>query len=63
MKLDRYSAAIRLILLVALVVPGPGIAQQSATSYRVVTDERLKEPEPENWLFYRGTYDLSLIHI
>ena len=57
MKLDRYSAAIRLILLVALVVPGPGIAQQSATSYRVVTDERLKEPEAENWLFYRGTYN------
>ncbi|MEC9015611.1 MAG: PQQ-dependent dehydrogenase, methanol/ethanol family [Gemmatimonadota bacterium] len=57
MKLDRYSVAIRFIVLVALVIPKPGVAQQSATSYTVVTDERLKEPEPENWLFYRGTYN------
>ena len=57
MKLDRYSVAIRFIVLVALVVPQPGVAQQSTTSYTVVTDERLKEPEPENWLFYRGTYN------
>ena len=57
MKLDRYWAAIRLMFLIVLVMPGPGIAQQSAKSYRVVTDERLKEPEPENWLFYRGTYN------
>ena len=57
MKLDRYSVAIRFIVLVALVVPQLGVAQQSTTSYAVVTDERLKEPEPENWLFYRGTYN------
>ena len=57
MKLDRYSIAIRLILLAGLIAPRAGIAQQSPGSYRPVTDERLKAPEPENWLFYRGTYD------
>ena len=51
MKLDRYSIAIRLILLAGLIAPRAGIAQQSPGSYRPVTDERLKAPEPENWLF------------
>ena len=28
-----------------------------AAEYSRVTDERLLNPEPENWLMYRGTYD------
>ena len=28
-----------------------------SADYRAVTDERLKSPEPSNWLMYRGTYD------
>jgi alcohol dehydrogenase (cytochrome c) len=28
-----------------------------ASDYTVVTDDRLSNPEPENWLMYRGTYD------
>ena len=30
---------------------------QSPGDYRTVTDERLREPEPRNWLMYRRTYD------
>ena len=26
------------------------------TAYKPVTDERLANPEPENWLQYRGNY-------
>ena len=28
-----------------------------ASDYSVITDDRLNNPEPENWLMYRGTYD------
>ena len=28
-----------------------------ASDYSLVTDDRLNDPEPENWLMYRGTYD------
>lgn len=28
-----------------------------ASDYSLITDERLNNPEPENWLMYRGTYD------
>jgi alcohol dehydrogenase (cytochrome c) len=30
---------------------------QPATAYSTVTDARLRSPEPENWLMFRGTYD------
>jgi alcohol dehydrogenase (cytochrome c) len=32
-------------------------AQQPVTNYSPVTDARLLNPEPHNWLMYRGTYD------
>lgn len=40
------------ILAAALLVPHAGAGAQP----RPVTDERLKDPEPENWLMYRGNY-------
>ena len=43
-------------LLCALAVAVLGTATTSA-EYSPVTDERLLNPEPENWLMYRGTYD------
>ena len=43
-------------LLCALAVAVLGTASTSA-EYSPVTDERLLNPEPENWLMYRGTYD------
>ena len=39
---------------------GPTLAGQDAasqTAYSSVTDERLRNPAPEDWLMYRGTYD------
>jgi alcohol dehydrogenase (cytochrome c) len=33
------------------------VAAQSLDNYRAVTDARLLNPEPENWLMYRRTYD------
>ena len=32
-------------------------AAGSLAEYAPVTDERLRDPAPENWLMYRGTYD------
>ena len=57
MRLGRYSVAIRLVFLIVLLMPGQAAGQDPDISYRTVTDERLKQPEPENWLFYRGTYN------
>ena len=35
------------------------LAGQPVSSYKSVTDERLENPEPHNWLMYRGNYDSS----
>ena len=43
-------------LLVLCLLPVAGSAD-SPPSYSPVTAERLLEPEPRNWLMYRGTYD------
>jgi alcohol dehydrogenase (cytochrome c) len=40
------------MLLIASIALAQGIE-----NYSPVTAERLLEPEPENWLMYRGTYD------
>ena len=52
-------AAIRLVVGTALaaVAPTAAPAAQEPTPYSPVTDERLREPEPDNWLMYRRTYD------
>lgn len=36
--------------------PAPASAWQGVVSYRPVTQERMENPEPENWLSYRGNY-------
>jgi alcohol dehydrogenase (cytochrome c) len=42
----------------AAMAPAPRAkATEGATSYAPVTDQRLVNPEPENWLMYRRTYD------
>lgn len=42
----------------ALALCAVGLAQNDESrSYSTVTDERLANPEPENWLQYRNTYD------
>ncbi|MGD2046806.1 MAG: PQQ-dependent dehydrogenase, methanol/ethanol family [Gemmatimonadota bacterium] len=46
------------LLAVALVAaPLPALARQSTQAYSPVTQDRLSNPEPENWLSYRGTQD------
>ena len=42
----------------AAMAPAPRAkATEGSTSYAPVTDQRLVNPEPENWLMYRRTYD------
>jgi alcohol dehydrogenase (cytochrome c) len=42
----------------AAMAPAPHAkATMEPTSYAPVTDQRLVNPEPENWLMYRRTYD------
>ncbi len=55
--MNRFDWPIRstLVLLTAAasLAPAPAVGQ----SYASVTDERLVDPEPENWLSYRGNYN------
>ncbi len=46
--------------LAALALPplaAPAMAQAPIKSYTPVTQDRLSNPEPQNWLMYRRTYD------
>jgi len=43
--------------LVSVLTRPSEIRARQATGYVPVTDERLREPEPGNWLMYRRTYD------
>ena len=49
MKMLRYAAVLGLGLL-------PLVATAQAGDYSTVTDARLTNPEPENWLMTRGNY-------
>jgi alcohol dehydrogenase (cytochrome c) len=51
------AATFAAFLLTSLLTSTPASAQRAPASYRPVTSERLLSPEPENWLFYRGTQD------
>lgn len=51
-----FNLAIAVALGVTLILTGPLIAVQRPT-YAPVTSERLLDPEPRNWLMYRGAYN------
>ena len=53
------NRAVRCEILVIFVLGAiPAVASgHAAQSYSPVTDQRLVDPEPENWLMYRRTYD------
>ena len=53
---DRSGLSIALGALLLGSVWTPGAAQLVG-DYSPVTDERLRNPEPENWLMFRRTYD------
>ena len=40
----------------ATALTGASAQSSKLTTYKPVTDERLANPEPENWLQYRGSY-------
>ena len=44
-------------LLVSLFGFAPALVSAQQQDYTPVTAQRLLQPEPENWLMYRGTYD------
>jgi alcohol dehydrogenase (cytochrome c) len=52
----RTLRAARDALLMTTVATVFGVAAMAA-DYNPVTDERLKNPEPENWLTWRGNYE------
>lgn len=45
------------LLLAAAMVPSLALAGSVLDNYNKVTDERLQNPEPENWLQWRGNYE------
>src|ERR687887_1467978 len=57
---EARTMSVRTLAIVgaaALAVLGPAmLAAQSAVSYSPVTEQRLLNPEPHNWLMYRGNY-------
>ena len=55
MTVNRYARLLGGALVAsALLVPAVASADGH---YSTVTDDRLKNPEPENWLMYRGNYE------
>ena len=54
------KSVLRRSLMVATALAAltlPAMAQAPIKSYTPVTQERLSNPEPQNWLMYRRTYD------
>ncbi len=47
----------RIALLIALLTPSGLVYAQALPDFAPVTSARLLQPEPENWLMYRGSYD------
>lgn len=45
------------LLFAAALVPAMAMAGSVLDNYKPVTDKRLKNPEPENWLQWRGNYE------
>ena len=45
------------LLFAAAMVPAMAMAGSVLDNYNPVTDERLKNPEAENWLQWRGNYE------
>ena len=58
---SRFTMLLRAAAWIAVSLPAVGLPSlslaQPAPDYKNVTNERLTNPEPGNWLMYRGTYD------
>ena len=55
MRYPTFSLLTSLLVSLLGFAPAPVSAQQQ--DYAPVTAQRLLQPEPENWLMYRGTYN------
>src|SRR5712691_7661843 len=55
MTMSTKTLAILSAVVIAAVGPAM-LAAQGVPSYSAVTDSRLLNPEPQNWLMYRGNY-------
>lgn len=53
----RLQVVIAATVAAFVAQPSPTHAQQTVEAYSTVTESRLVDPEPENWLSYRGTLD------
>jgi alcohol dehydrogenase (cytochrome c) len=52
-----WSIAASLVIVAAITMPGRGFAAEK--DWEFITDERLLNPEPGDWLSYRRTYDVT----
>src|SRR5712691_5911722 len=55
MTMSTKTLAILSAVVIAAVGPAM-LAAQGVPSYSAVTEQRLLNPEPQNWLMYRGNY-------
>jgi alcohol dehydrogenase (cytochrome c) len=52
------SALLKVIILVSIsLLSSPSFSDAKLDDYEAVTDKRLQNPEPENWLQWRGNYE------
>lgn len=56
-KLQSLAATVSALALVGLAGPAAAVDTSPFANYPVVTEERLANPEPENWLSARGNFE------
>jgi alcohol dehydrogenase (cytochrome c) len=49
--------SLRVFTIAAILLANQTVYGQALPPFTAVTSERLLQPEPENWLMYRGSYD------
>src|SRR5437773_4190612 len=52
----RMARKLVIVVAVLAIIVVPMLADAQRMGYRPVTDQRLAEPEPANWLMTRGNY-------
>src|SRR5437867_6678772 len=53
-----WTRTLTIVVAAVIAALGPAmLTSQSVVNYTAVTEQRLLNPEPHNWLMYRGTYN------
>lgn len=55
--IQKIPQSIAIVLGLGILSLVSSAAAQDIKNYTSVTSQRLLNPEPENWLMYRGTYN------